>query len=72
MHQTASSQRVAELAFGGSIYPWFQLFLNNIGGRYCNSPKEDDNYLIYFVILLFCYLFCYLFTLLNMKEILWF
>ena len=49
MHQTASSQRVAELAFGGSIYPWFQLFLNNIGGRYCNSPKEDDNYLIYFV-----------------------
>ena len=48
MHQTASSQRVAELAFGGSIYPWFQLFLNNIGGRYCNSPKEDD-YLIHFV-----------------------
>ena len=49
MHQTAASQRVAELAFGRSIYPWFQLSLNNIGGRCCNSPKEDDNYLIHCV-----------------------
>ena len=49
MHHTAASQRVAELAFCRSIYPWFQLFLNNIGGRYCISPKEDDDYLIQFV-----------------------
>ena len=41
--------RVAELAFSPSMYLWFQLFLNNIRGRYCNSPKEDDDYLIYFV-----------------------
>ena len=49
MHQTAASQRVAELAFSRSIYAWFQLFLNNIGSRYCDSPKEDDDYLIQFI-----------------------
>ena len=41
--------RVAELAFSPSMYLWFQLFLNNIRGRYCNSTKEDDDYLIHFV-----------------------